>query len=125
MLIVTSENKIQCGPDACAHKKPKNAVNYSRGRSSQEVGKPSEDDDLNLVFDFTFNGECYRTETQAFCRTGKVARFGVDTNWLQCFGANLECTRPKGAGESVKVPCGEGFTEDAARNLCVPLFQID
>ena len=78
--------------------------------------------DSDSVFEFTYKGECYRTETQGFCGEGQVVRFVVPWKSPVCAPRNEQLT---GSGYAfstdVGLTCGEGLTEDRGRNLCVPV----
>lgn len=108
MLIPGTSGRIICGVDACKNKKPKNAVNFSP-------------DGLKGNFKFTYRGECYKSESQAFCRTGRIARFETGSKTPKCVTKIREysCIQENSGGQSVKLTCGEGKTEDPVRSLCV------
>ena len=102
---------VVCGLDACLNNKPRNAV-----RNSVPFEAYAEKEGL---FKFTYKGECYLSETEAFCDKGQVVHFDVPSKSPLCEPWS-EFIDPQGIAFSVKLECDEGYTEDPARHLCVP-----
>ena len=77
-------------------------------------------------FLFTYKNECYMTETEAFCKPGKVARFLEPYKSPSCVPRdNNACTLVGPASARLKIMCEPGFVEDTARNLCAPQTEVE
>ena len=119
-LLPVDRDRVRCGADSCASNNgPKNAVGHSTW--SKDNGNSES------IFDFTYKGDCYRTETRAFCGKGKVVRFVVPSKGPTCVLRTEEGSgKTDYSGSSdVKLACPDGYREDRARNLCVRVTQVD
>ena len=119
-----NKTSAKCGPDACRRKTPTKAINFSTLSTYEGILEDEE-----VVFKFTYNNECYMTETEAFCGPGKVVRFLLPYKSPLCVPWDYEhegCMldfRTKAASTAIKNPCRSGYVEDTARHLCVQVKQ--
>ena len=117
-LVPTTLNSAKCGQDACRLQEPPADQMFSP--ESQEFP------DLYPVFNFTFRGECFTTETQAFCAPGNIARFILPYKIPVCvppFAKNCRAWEDTGLGTIGTIPltCKTNFAADFERSLCKPL----
>ena len=117
-LVPTSLKTAKCGEDACLAFVPPEDLMFSP--ESQEFPE------LYPVFNFTFRGECFFTETQAFCAPGNIARFILPYKIPVCvppFTKRCGSWEDTGFGTigTLPVVCKTGSAANFERSLCVPL----
>ena len=97
-----------------------NAVNFSSWSLEGADGNNAK------PFLFTYKNECYMTETEAFCKPGKVARFLEPYKSPSCVPRdNNACVLAGSTSPSIKIPCKSGFVEDTAKNLCMSPIGVE